>query len=36
MSKVVENFKKLQAETEPILKIFDQEVTSQIQQPRDS
>jgi translation initiation factor 3 subunit E len=36
MSKVVENFKKLQAETEPILKIFDQEVTSQIQQPWDS
>ena len=36
MSNVVENFKKLQAETEPILKIFDQEVTSQIQQPWDS
>ena len=36
MSKVVENFKKLQTETEPILKIFDQEVTSQIQQPWDS
>jgi len=36
-SQVVENFKKLQAETEPILKIFaDQEVTRQIQQSRDS
>jgi len=36
-SQVVENFKKLQAETEPVLKIFaDQEVTRQIQQSRDS
>merc|ERR1719430_746445 len=34
---VVENFKKLQSETEPVLKIFeDQEVTRQIQQSRDS
>merc|ERR1719414_2701866 len=34
---VVENFKKLQGETEPILKIFeDPEVTRQIQQSRDS
>ena len=34
---VVENFKKLQSETEPILKIFeDPEVTRQIQQSRDS
>ena len=37
MSKVVENFKKLQAETEPVLKIFaDQELTPQIKQSRDS
>jgi translation initiation factor 3 subunit E len=36
-TQVVENFKKLQAETEPVLKIFaDQEVTRQIQQSRDS
>merc|ERR1719483_1809722 len=36
-SQVVENFKKLQAETEPVLKIFaDKEVTGQIQQSRDS
>merc|ERR1719310_2040140 len=36
-SQVVENFKKLQAETEPVLKIFaDQEVTRQTQQYRDS
>jgi len=36
-SQVVENFKKLQAETEPVLKIFaDPEVTRQIQQSRDS
>merc|ERR1719328_559339 len=34
---VVENFKKLQGETEPVLKIFeDPEVTRQIQQSRDS
>jgi hypothetical protein len=34
---VVENFKRLQAETEPVLKIFeDPEVTRQIQQSRDS
>merc|ERR1719370_2437105 len=34
---VVENLKKLQSETEPILKIFeDSEVTRQIQQSRDS
>merc|ERR1719447_661845 len=34
---VVENFKKLQSETEPVLKIFeDQAVTLQIQQSRDS
>merc|ERR550519_1745400 len=34
---VVENFKKLQSETEPVLKIFeDQEVTRQIQQSRDT
>ncbi len=34
---VVENFKKLQNETEPILKIFvDPEVTRQIQNSRDS
>ena len=34
---VIENFKKLQGETEPILKIFeDPEVTRQIQQSRDS
>jgi translation initiation factor 3 subunit E len=37
MSRVVENFKKLQAETEPVLKIFaDQELTPQIKQSRDS
>merc|ERR1719481_1709597 len=36
-AEVVENFKRLQAETEPVLKIFvDQEVTRQIQQSRDS
>merc|ERR1719309_1224123 len=36
-AEVVENFKKLQGETEPVLKIFvDQEVTRQIQQSRDS
>ncbi len=35
--KVVETFKKLQSETEPILKIFvDPEVTRQIQSTRDS
>jgi len=34
---VVENFKKLQAETDPVLKILvDPEVTRQIQQSRDS
>jgi len=34
---VVENFKKLQSETDPVLKILvDQEVTRQIQQSRDS
>merc|ERR1719447_1208782 len=34
---LVENFKKLQSETEPVLKIFeDQAVTLQIQQSRDS
>jgi len=34
---VVENFKKLQAETDPVLKIFvEPEVTRQIQQSRDS
>merc|ERR1719481_1959288 len=34
---VVENLKKLQGETEPILKIFeDPDVTRQIQQSRDS
>jgi len=34
---VVENFKKLQAETDPVLKIFmDPEVQHQIQQSRDS
>ena len=34
---VVENLKKLQSETEPILKIFeDSEVTRQISQSRDS
>ena len=33
-AEVVENFKKLQGETEPVLKIFvDPEVTRQIQQP---
>jgi len=36
-AEVVENFKKLQGETEPVLKIFvDPEVTRQIQQSRDS
>merc|ERR1719433_52698 len=36
-TQVVENFKKLQAETEPVLKIFaDPEVIRQIQQSRDS
>jgi len=36
-AEVVENFKKLQSETEPVLKIFaDPEVTRQIQQSRDS
>ena len=36
-TQVVENFKKLQADTEPVLKIFaDPEVTRQIQQSRDS
>ena len=36
-AQVVENFKRLQAETEPVLKIFeDPEVTRQIQQSRDS
>merc|ERR1719495_1060709 len=36
-TQVVENFKKLQAETDPVLKIFvDPEVTRQIQQSRDS
>ena len=36
-AQVVENFKRLQAETEPVLKIFeDPEVTKQIQQSRDS
>lgn len=36
-SQVVENFKKLQNDTEPILKIFvDPEVTRQIQSSRDS
>merc|ERR1719184_630908 len=36
-SQVVENFKKLQAETDPVLKIFvEPEVTRQIQQSRDS
>merc|ERR1719357_2306518 len=35
-AEVVENFKKLQGETEPVLKIFvDPEVTRQIQQSRD-
>ena len=33
-AEVVENFKELQGETEPVLKIFvDPEVTRQIQQP---
>merc|ERR1719154_192215 len=36
-AEVVDNFKKLQSETEPVLKIFaDPEVTRQIQQSRDS
>merc|ERR1719494_250436 len=36
-AEVVENFKKLQGETEPVLQIFvDPEVTRQIQQSRDS
>merc|ERR1719225_303034 len=36
-AEVVENFKKLQGETEPVLKIFvEAEVTRQIQQSRDS